>query len=187
VKLVLGLTGSNAAGKGEVSAYLAERGFAVHSLSDVLREVAVSRGSGTDRAELIRLGNELRETEGPGVLALRILDRLGSRDVVDSVRNPAEVEVLRRLPHFVLIGIRAPQELRFRRAAARGRPGDPATIEEFRRRELQENTADPAAQQLDATFDLADLILDNEGDLAGLREAVRELLERLEASPRGSY
>jgi dephospho-CoA kinase len=38
VVLVLGLTGANAAGKGEVASYLRDRGFAVHSLSDVIRD-----------------------------------------------------------------------------------------------------------------------------------------------------
>ena len=180
MKLVLGLTGSNAAGKGEVSAYLAGRGFVVHSLSDVLRDEAGRRGSRSGREELIRLGNELRAQEGPGVLAERVLPRLGERDVVDSIRNPAEVEVLRRLPHFVLLGIRAPQELRFRRAAARARPGDPATLDEFRRREEQENSDRSTAQQLDATFRLADRIIDNRGDVEGLHAAMQRLLEELE-------
>lgn len=180
MKLVLGLTGANAAGKGEVSTYLAAQGFAAHSLSDALRDEAVRRGLGTGREELIRLGNELREQEGPGVLAERILPRLGRRDVVDSIRNPTEVEVLRRLPHFVLVGVRAPQELRFRRARERARPGDPATLDEFRRREQQENTESSTAQQLDATFRLADRVIENRGDLAGLHRAVLVLLEELE-------
>ena len=41
--LVLGITGPNAAGKGEVSAHLKTRGFDVHSLSDIVREEAAAR------------------------------------------------------------------------------------------------------------------------------------------------
>ena len=59
--LVLGVTGPNAAGKGEVSAYLRALGFAVHSLSDVVREEARARGFPPEREHLIRIGTELRD------------------------------------------------------------------------------------------------------------------------------
>jgi dephospho-CoA kinase len=104
---------------------------------------------------------------------------------VDSIRNPAEVEVLRGLPHFVLVGVRAPLEHRFHRSLQRGRPGDPATLEGFERRERQENSADPQGQQLEATFRLADRIVDNDGDLAALRSTVDRLLAEYRAPERG--
>jgi dephospho-CoA kinase len=180
VKLVLGLTGSNAAGKGEVAAYLASKKFVVHSLSDVVREEAAVRGLPPERENLIRIGNELRERSGAGVLAERILSRLGGKEVVDSIRNPAEVAVLRRLPQFVLVGVSASLEVRFRRSLERGRPGDPRTLEEFRQREEQENTRDPNAQRLEATFRLADQVLENDGELEELHRDVDRLLRWLE-------
>jgi dephospho-CoA kinase len=180
VKQVLGLTGSNAAGKGEVATYLRSRGFSVHSLSDVVREEAAARELPPEREHLIRIGNELREAGGPGALARRIVSRLGDKDVVDSIRNPVEVEVLRELPHFVLIGVAAHSETRFRRSIERGRPGDPGTIEEFRQREEQENTTDPNAQQLEATFRLADHVIENDGGLEDLHRAVDRLLLSLD-------
>jgi len=176
VKIVFGLTGPNAAGKGEVASCLQRSGFTVHSLSDVVREEAAARGLPPEREHLIRIGNLLREEGGPGALARRILPRLGDRDVVDSIRTPGEVEVLRGLPRFVLLAVGAPLAVRFRRALARGRPGDPQTLEQFEARERQENATDPWAQQLDATFRLADRVLDNTGDLEELRRAVEQLL-----------
>lgn len=178
--LVLGITGPNAAGKGEVAAYLAERGFRLHSLSDVVREEAAALGLPPLREHLIRIGNEMRARGGPGILADRLLARIGARDVVDSIRNPAEVAVLRSLPGFVLVGVRAAAEVRFRRSLLRARPGDPGTLEEFRSREIQENRADPTGQQLDATFALADRVVDNDGDLEDLRRAVDRLIADLE-------
>ena len=120
------------------------------------------------------------------MLAERLLPRLHGREVVDSIRNPAEVAVLRRLPNFVLLGVRAPAEVRYARSRSRGRPGDPASFEEFLERERQENRDDPSGQQLDATFRLADRILDNDGALDRLRSAVDRLLNELETadSPR---
>jgi dephospho-CoA kinase len=176
---VIGLTGPNAAGKGEVTVRLARVGFSVHSLSDVVREEAARRGLPPEREHLIQIGNDLRARHGAGVLAERILDRIGTRDVVDSIRNPAEVAVLRRLPRFVLVGVRAQAEARFARSRARARPGDPATIEEFRAREAQEESASATGQQLSATFRLADEVIDNDGDTAELQRSVDRLLARL--------
>jgi dephospho-CoA kinase len=172
VNIALGLTGSNAAGKGEVAAYLVRNAFAVHSLSDLVREEALARGMTTEREHLISTGNLLREQGGPGVLAERILPRLCGRDVIDSIRNPAEVEVLRGLPHFLLLGVWAPVEIRFTRSRARGREGDPATLDLFRAREAEENRSDPNAQQLEATFRMADRLLTNDGDLDQLHRAL---------------
>jgi dephospho-CoA kinase len=105
--------------------------------------------------------------------------------VIDSIRNPAEVRVLRDgLPRFVLVGVTAPAEIRFRRSVARGRSGDPIGLEEFVSMERRENAADPTAQQLDATFRLADRTLDNRGDLASLHDGVDRLVAELQARDR---
>ena len=182
--LVLGVTGPNAAGKGEVSDYLTTWGFAVHSLSDIVREEAATRGLPPEREHLIRIGTLLREQGGLGVLAERLLPRLQGWDAVDSIRNPAEVETLRQVPGFVLIGVDAPTELRFARSRLRARPGDPDSFAEFAARERQENSTNPAGQQLQATFVLADRVIDNNGDLARLHLKIDDLLQSLGAIPR---
>ena len=89
------------------------------------------------------------------------------------------METLRRLPRFLLLGVTAPVDLRFQRSLARGRPGDPHTLEGFEARERQENTGDPAAQQLSATLCLADLVVDNADDLAVLRRRLDEVIDRV--------
>ena len=159
-----------------MAAILRDLGFAVHSLSDVVREEAAARGLPPERGHLIEIGNELRRRHGAGALAERIVPRLDGRDVVDSIRNPSEVQVLRRVPGFVLAHVTASAATRFGRSVARARPGDPETLEAFRLREEQENATDPAGQQLDRTAALADVVLDNDGDRVALREAVERLL-----------
>lgn len=179
VDLVIGLTGANAAGKGEVAAHLRGLGFTLHSLSDIVREEAASRGLPPEREHLIEIGRHLRRQSGSGILAERILTRLGSWDVVDSIRSPAEVVVLRRLPHFLLLGVAASAPIRFQRSVLRGRPGDPQTVEEFQARENQENAPYPESQQLDATFRMADRVVGNDGTLDELHRAVDALLTEL--------
>ena len=181
-QIVIGLTGPNASGKGEVAAYLRQRGYTIHSLSDLIREEAARRGLPPEREHLIRIGNLLRREGGASVLARRLRPRLGRRAVVDSIRNPAEVEELRRLPRFVLLGVRATVEQRFARSKRRARPGDPRTLEEFREREQQENSTNPEAQQLDATLGLADRVVDNDAGLPLLHQAIDRLLSEYEAA-----
>jgi len=174
---IVGLTGPNSSGKGATADVLvSELGYAAHSLSDVVRDEARRRGLEPVRDVLIPLGNELRQVGGPGALAERILPRLEPPALVDSIRNPAEVEVLRRLEGFVLLAIDAPVELRFRRSLERARPGDAVTLEDFRDKEQRENSTDPKAQQLAATAALADRVLVNDGSLDDLRARLLALL-----------
>ncbi len=180
--LIIGLTGPNAAGKGAAAEALKSLGFAYHSLSDAVREAAILRGRTTDRNDLILTGNELRREGGAGILAELTLPRLGERDIVDSIRNPAEVEVLRRLPGFLLLGVTALPEARFERARRRQGRGDAvASLRSFLDKEAEENTADPAAQQLSATFALADRVIHNDGSIDDLHQDIRELVAQLTA------
>jgi dephospho-CoA kinase len=179
--VIVGLTGPNAAGKGEIGAWLAARGYALHSLSDVVREAARAAGQGVSREVLIETGQALRREHGPGVLAERILPRLGARSAVDSIRSPAEVEVLRRLPAFRLLGVDAPVEVRWQRAVDRGREGDVPDLRTFVEREQRENTDSPDSQQLRRALALADTVVRNDATLARLLERVEAVVTAWEA------
>src|SRR5438034_4558811 len=138
--MLIGLTGRNAAGKGEVAKYLQSKSFYYHSLSDAIRDEIRSRGLAPTREMLIQTGNELRRRFGSAVLAERILQRLDDDKnyVIDSIRNPAEVEAFRRAKHFRLISVEAPVELRFQRTVRRGRENDPMTLDKFKELENRE-------------------------------------------------
>lgn len=175
--IVIGLTGPNAAGKGEAARVLKEMEFAYHSLSDIVREEARSRGLTEGRDDLILVGNELRAGEGPGVLAQRLLPRLGGRDVIDSIRSPAEVEVLRGVAGFRLLGINAAAATRYERARHRKGRGDAVeSLEAFVAKEKEEDTDDPNRQRLGATLKLADQVLENDGSLENFERSLRSWL-----------
>ncbi len=179
--MIVGLTGKFAAGKGTVAELLKERGFVYHSLSDVLRDELRARGTPESRESLLALGNELRAADGPAALAIRIQAKLrdGRRHIVDSIRTPAEVEVLRQLPGFFLLGVDADPQVRFRRLRARARVGDPETFEHFAALEARESaSSNPASQQLHATWALADEIVDNGGTVETLHASVEAVLAR---------
>lgn len=175
---LVGLTGTNAAGKGEVAKLLAAQGYGYASLSDVLRGELSRRGLEATRDNLIRVGNGLRADGGADVLARRAAARLGpGRFVVDSIRNAAEVAYLRGLGDFLLVAVDAPLELRFERARRRGRNESAATLEEFRAKEAEELRGGPAGQQLEACLRLADVLIVNDGTLDELKRKLEEALE----------
>jgi dephospho-CoA kinase len=174
--ICVGLTGPNASGKGEVSRFLGELGFIQRSLSDVVRQEATRQGLDHSRESLIKIGTWLREQFGPGVLAERILPLLGDRNVVDSIRNPGEIQVLRRLPGFLLLGVDAPIQIRFERSRLRARTGDGETLEEFARKESLELSGQGPGQQLRVCLSLADHVIVNDGTIQDLRRSVQEVL-----------
>ena len=177
--MIIGLTGRNASGKGTVAEWLLARGFVYTSLSDAIRVWLREQGKEPSRDNLIWAGRTLRSQSGPGVLAERTLVALptGQDALVDSVRNPAEVEVLRRRPDFALLEVCAAEAVRYERLQARGRAGDAANLEEFRRQEQAElASGDAAAQQLIATAALADYRVDNNGERADLELQLENLM-----------
>ena len=183
--MLIGLTGKYAAGKGTVAEALKTRGFSYHSCSDILREELRRRGVAESREALLALGNELRRAGGPGELARRLTPRLadGGSHIVDSIRNPAEVEALRELEGFILIAVDASPEIRFTRLRARARIGDPETYEAFQELEARELVSDdPTTQQLNATLALADHRLQNDEGIDELHLALNQLLTQLESA-----
>src|SRR5262249_22999837 len=180
--MIIGLSGRNGAGKGEVLAYLQSRSFYAHSLSDVIREELRRQGLSETRERMIETGNATRERRGPGGLATLLAEQiLPDRNyVVDSVRHPGEVEVLRgRASRFQLWWVDADEAVRLARMRARGRGGDPQTLEQLRALEGRElGGGDPTAQQLLAVQALADATLRNDGTIAELQAQVQALLER---------
>ncbi len=180
--MILGVSGPYAAGKGEAVEFLRARSFVAHSLSDVIRDELKLRGEPETRERMIETGNALRAAGGPGVLAERLASKLlpDRNYVIDSIRHPAEVNVLRRTGGgFRLLWIDAEEPIRFDRLRRRGREGDPESLDSLRRLEGRElASADPSAQQLLAVRDLADFQLRNDGDLPELQAALQSVLER---------
>ena len=180
--MILGVSGLNGAGKGEVVRYLEARSFYALSLSDIIRDELRERGLEESRERMIEAGNAIRAAEGPGALARRLVSKLEAdrNYVIDSIRHPAEVEVLRgRSDRFRLIWVEADESLRLERLRARGRGGDPATLDELRRLEGRElESDDPAAQQLLSVRELADSRVENGAALEALHQALQRLLER---------
>ncbi|KAG9394103.1 AAA domain [Carpediemonas membranifera] len=181
-KRIFGLVGLNGAGKSYICAHLkSEFEYDTCSLSDAIRDELRANNMPITRENLIQMGNQMREQYGPDVLAERVAakvkqNRLGF--AIDSIRNPAEVEALRRhIPGFTLLYISASEATRYDRLCLRSRPGDEelmASIDTFRAYEAREREGSETMQQLDKVIAMADAEVDNEID-----SNLSALLERL--------
>jgi dCMP deaminase len=179
--MLIGLTGRNAAGKGEVARYLERKSFYYYSLSDAIREEIRSRGENPTRERLIVVGNELRQKYGAAVLAERILAKIedDKHYIIDSIRNPAEVNAFREAKNFKLIRVDAPPEVRFQRILSRHRESDPRTYDEFIALENREAEGDDTSQNLVKVELMAAYSVVNDGALGKLYRQIDELLGKL--------
>lgn len=181
---VVGLTGTIGAGKKVVRQFLLRKFNCYHvTLSDVIRgKIEKKRGS-LNRKTLQDMGNELRQKYGTHILAKLAVEYL-PRDkqliVIDGIRNPGEVEWLRKsfAGNFVLIAVDAPAEKRFGFLSRRGESRDPKTWEEFVAMDERElGTNEPEwGLQVKKCLDQADFTLINDGTVKQLENKLNEIL-----------
>ena len=175
--MLVGLTGRNASGKSTFVEWFSAKGLRSVSCSDSIRAWLADQGIESTREALIEGGRELRRQGGGGVLAEMLLDILSGDDaVVDSIRTPAEVQALRKRGDFFLIEVRADEDSRWERMNLRGRAGDPVDKQVFlKQEEAEASSKDEAGQALDATAELADITIDNDGTLEELEMKLEEV------------
>ncbi len=179
--MIIGLTGTNGSGKTVTADHLKAKGFLFHSLSDEIRLELERQGLAKNRENLIETGNRLRAEYGSSILAERVKAKLRSDQnyVVDSIRNPAEVEALRANGNFHLLHLDAPAEVRYERVVERGGERKPGSREEFVEQEKRElESDDPARQQLRACYKLADETVVNDTTIAALKARVDKIVAR---------
>ena len=179
--MIIGLSGPYCAGTDTVGKILVEKGFVWFSYSDILREEARKRGIELTRRNLQDLGDELRLKQGLGVLSKILIEKMedGKNYVVGNIRNPGEVEELRKCKDFILVNVDAPKELRFERMLQRGREKDAKTFSDFLRSEERDFGIGQGkhGQQHAAVFEMADTKIINDGTVEELREKVERILK----------
>lgn len=184
--MIIGVTGPLCAGSDSFGEILSkEKGFIWLAYSDVLREECRDRGLEITRKNLQDLGNEMRKEFGTGVLSQKLIEKMEPEKdyVVGNIRNPGEVEVLRRWfgKNFVLVKVDAPSEIRFERLLKRRREKDPETLEEFKKVEARDFgvSEENFGQQHAAVFAMADFVVLNDSTFEVFRERVLELINKL--------
>ena len=192
--MIIGLTGSLAAGKGVVSDFLKERGFVYLSLSNELRQIGKEKKVELTRENLQNLGNKMREENGSHVLAKLISEKINNQKyikaVVDGIRNPAEIIELRKIKDFFLISVDASLISRFNRIIERNRESDPRTWEDFLKTDARDKgmNESEAGQGVAKCMEQADFTLINDKTLEETKEKVAEIYQKIELKiPRPSW
>src|ERR687897_3306464 len=138
-RVIVCLTGMPGAGKSTVASFLKEKGFAVVTMGDVIREEAKRQGLEPTDVNLGKMMLKLRQDLGPGAVGQIVLQKLqrdhannnnnnsgGGSDknssivVIDGIRSVAEVEVLKKVGHVRLLAIHASEDTRFNYLRKRG-------------------------------------------------------------------
>ena len=148
-----------------------------------VREEAKKIGIAIERTALQDLGNAMREKFGNGYWAERLSKKMeaGKKYVIDGIRNPGEVDVLKKMGNFVLIGVDAPVEKRFQWILARNKDTDPKTLEEIKAMESRDRGAGEAShgQQSQKCYEMADAFVMNDGSFEDLTKKFADLLEEI--------
>ena len=186
-KQIIGIAGTNAAGKDTVGELLAEHyGYLFVSVTELLRKEAKRRGLPVEREVLRTISAEWRRELGLGVLVDKAFaeyqvaaDRYKGLALA-SLRNPGEADRVHDLGGTVL-WIDADQEVRYARIHGRGRGAeDVKTFAQFQAEEateMQSLGGDAATLNMAAVRDRADIFIDNTGeDLAAFKLDVEERL-----------
>lgn len=178
--MIIGLTGTNGAGKDTVADYFKEKGFTYFSLSDEVRAECDLRELAKDRDTMQRIANEMRENLGADILAKMVLEKIHLGNIenalVVSIRNPREVEAFKARGNFIMLAVDAPAKIRYERISARGRFDDAVSFEKFLSQEEFERHGSPTGQQLDAVIAMSDYIIINDRAKENLFEKIEDIL-----------
>jgi dephospho-CoA kinase len=174
--LAIVFVGEKLAGKEVAARYLIKRhNFKGFRFSDILVDLLKRLHLPATRFNEMNLVGGLRERFGGGVLAQVIKQEIEQgkfkRVVIDGARHPAELEILKKLPGFLLIYLTAPFELRYKRALTRGeKVGESKfTLDDFKREEKL-----PTELFIKQMGHKAKVKLVNNGSLADLYKQIEE-------------
>jgi cytidylate kinase len=187
---IIGLAGTNGAGKDTVGHILAEHhGYLFISVTDLLRDEAERRGLPVERGVLRTISAEWRRALGLGVLVDKAVAEYETVKgkykgvVIASLRNPGEADRVHALGGTVL-WVDADPRIRYDRIQAakaeRHRAGeDDKTFEQFRAEEAAEmkQSGDAATLDMGAVKAKADFFFDNgQGGVEKFRRDIEQAL-----------
>ena len=182
-KIVIGLVGEAASGKGTVAKYLVEKyGAQTLAFSTAMKDCVRRLHLPLSRENIAMFSEITRHAYGEDLYAKVTTEDCRNLDanmiIVDGVRRPADVVNLKQLPNFHLIYVTAPVELRWQRARSRGEKAGESemTLEQFKAEEKLPTELD--IKELGAG---AEFTIDNPAGIENLYASASSIVEYIKA------
>jgi len=180
-KLIIGLVGKIASGKGTVASYLTEKYQAeVFGFSTPLRDILKRLYQEASRPNMASLSSNLRELFGQDLLSRTVTQdlQLAKSDiaVLDGIRRLPDIEGAKKLPNFKLVQVITDEKKRYERLIKRHQNPDDATKTFANFLADEQKEADKGIPEI---MKLAEYTINNDGDLGSLYTQIEELLTKL--------
>ena len=181
--MLIGITGTNGAGKGAVVEYLVGvKGYSRYSARTVILDEIRNLHLTETRTHMREVANDLRKAHGPAYVIeqLYALAKDDSDAVIESVRTIGEAEFLKKQKAFI-IAVDADRHTRYERVAdMKDDELDHMSFEDFCRIEDREMaSSDPWDMNVFGVMQLADAHVINDGTVEDLHAQIDEALRSL--------
>ena len=179
--MIIGITGTDGAGKGTVVDHLvSHHNFTHYSSRDFILEEINRLGLPTDRNQLRLTANNLREEFGDEVVVRKAYEKAEAEGketvVIESIRTLAEVAYLKS-QGGILLAVDADPKVRYSRVQGRRSETDQVTYEQFLAHEaLENNDPNPHGMQKAKVMASADYTIANNTNKKSLAREVEKFL-----------
>jgi len=179
-KLILGIAGEIASGKGTVTQYIINEHKAnSYRFSDMLRDILKRLYTEHSRENMQKLSTAIRENYGEDIMAKVMMEDVKNDNhdivIVEGIRRLADILYLKKLSGYKLVYIEADMEKRYERIIHRDEnPDDKGkTFKEFSQEHEQESEL-----QIKDLKNYADFVLDNNGEFKDLYKQIDEIVKK---------
>ncbi len=181
--MLLGITGTDGAGKGTLVDYLVtQKGFTHYSARAIWIEELTLREMEPTRANMRLVANEMREKFGNDFLVTYYLKKIQAEQpenaIIESIRAVSEAETL-KVNGGILIAVDADQAVRYERVQGRRSETDKVSFEQFVAHEdLEANDPNPHGMQKQKVIAMADHCILNNGTTEEFYTHIENLFQK---------
>ena len=183
--MIIGITGTDGAGKGTVVEYLVEKkGYTHYSSREFIVAEIERQGLEISRNQMRLTANEMRAKHGNEFVIKQAFEKAKNEQkekvIIESVRALAEAEFLKE-HGGILLAVDAPVEVRYGRVQERRSESDKVSFELFvEQEELEKNDPDPNGMQKAKVIEMSDYIIMNNGTFEELEVEIEKFIATIE-------